>query len=157
MFWAGVKINAPQKKNLRLQPDKNCAPPLKRRPSTIVFGLLEGGGVQTVLFWSNLRPSYCAITGRGPAGPPLATALFLSQIIIFLIPTFAKAKNELLKFSKIKCIREKKIQIQFNLLQTDTLVHLSSIFENNFVLDVKFEQNKILISEFFFLKPITDF
>jgi hypothetical protein len=51
----------------------------------------------------------------------------------------------------------KKIQIQLNLLQTDTLVHLSSIFENNLELDVKFKQNKKLISEYFFLKPITDF
>jgi hypothetical protein len=47
-----------------------------------LFTLSKGGGVQTVVFWSNLRPSYYAITGRGPAGPPLATALVITKFVI---------------------------------------------------------------------------
>ncbi len=45
-----------------------------------LFALFSGGGVQTVVFWSNLRPSNYVIPGRGPAGPPLATALHIYQM-----------------------------------------------------------------------------
>ncbi len=73
MVRAEVKIGAPQKKILdhkiffqtlgqKLRPRS-----FKWRPR---FALFQGGGVQTVVFWSNLRPCYYAITGRGPAGPP---------------------------------------------------------------------------------------
>jgi hypothetical protein len=67
---------------------KNCAlVPLNGAPSLPFF---RGGGVQTVVFWSNLRPCYYAITGRGPAGPPLATALLILHILLAGIKIFKK-------------------------------------------------------------------
>jgi hypothetical protein len=58
-----------------------------------LFTLSKGGGVQTVVFWSNLRPSYYAITGRGPAGPPLATALQITFLSIVYCQLSADLKN----------------------------------------------------------------
>jgi hypothetical protein len=81
---AGVKIGAPQKNFWGLQTkmgQKLCPPTLKRRPLTkIVRPFGRGRGVQTVVFWSNLHPSFYAITGHGPAGPPVATALILTLL-----------------------------------------------------------------------------
>ena len=41
--------------------------------------------MQTVVFWSNLRPCNYTITGHGPAGPPLATALVFAATSCFYL------------------------------------------------------------------------
>jgi hypothetical protein len=97
MLRAEVKIGAPQK--IFLDPQicfqtfgqKLRPRPLKWRPPFCPF--LGGGGVQPVVFWSNLRPYYYIITGRGPAGPPLATALRIFICLTELQPNITSKSN----------------------------------------------------------------
>jgi hypothetical protein len=101
MVRAEVKIDAPQNffqtlsQNLRPPPLKYGAP-----FSTFFWG-------ETVVFWSNLRPSYYPITSRGPSGPrpPPLLATALNVIMVYFM--------FYLLFNVIKLIQIARVQKNF--------------------------------------------